>query len=342
MTSKKERKGEILVKGQMIVDFLALDPTAFEFGEVKLNKYKSRVINIRYRGHPLLVKFPSRTLPFGVNVKTPLTESNSKDVSIKEENATGYDVAWSLGNEYNVEGSEDNLFYKKAQELDQMFMENAVLHRTEWLQMFDEDEKSAMKRIKGFDEYGGKGIWKRVLKWSRNKADPKTGRQEVNLKYAPRINSSFIVKFDEKNQRNPENNRKLCTFNTHFFDKDGVKINFDESDKSKTVNESNYDEICPKYSKISKLANWSHLTASDSWLTLKSDIKQCRITPPERLSLDENYLDDDEADELDDLDTNYLEEPKTKTEKAMESFEEHEEEHEVVEEEIKISKLKKK
>lgn len=280
------------VKGNFIfVDFLALDTTAFEFGPPKLNDYKSRLINLTYRGKQLYVKFPRRDLPFGINIKTPLENATKGASEEKENNAKGYDVAWSLAKDYSDESSVDNAYYQKGLELDNFFIAEAFKNRSKWLEMSEdpEDEKFQLKQIKGLDNYGEKGIWKRILKWSRKAGTDK--QKPVNLDYAPRINSSFKVQFEKEGKdtikKDPETGRNKCKFTTKFFREKNVPIT--------DVNESNYDKIVPKYSGFSMLCRWSRLTASNAWLVLKSEIEQCVVYPRQQLDLTENYLDDGEG-----------------------------------------------
>jgi len=292
----KAEKGETF-KGErvVVVDFLNLNTKYITFGDFKLDKYKNKVVPIKYKGRDLYVRFPHRTLPFGINIKTAMVATEGKgksdEASGKDEDATGYDVAWSLNKDYSEEGSDDYAFYRKAQEIDNFFIEAAVAN-PKWIDeekpKNEEDVKFLRRSIAGRDEYLTGGKLKSLLKWSRDK------EKNVNLTYPPRINSTFDVVFSQT-ERNPENNRKKCTFKTKFFDESNNEIT--------PINESNYDTIVPKFSKFSKLCKWGYLTTCSKWITMKSSIAQCSVIPREDLSLDENYL-----AVTDECDATYLEE----------------------------------
>ena len=307
-------KGERVKDNFIFVDFLALDTSAIEFSPVKKNEYSGRMINIKYRGKILYVKFPKRSLPFGINIKTPLEMSGKNSGEEKAENAKGYDAAWSLNKEYSNPSHEDYAYYKKAEEIDDFFINAALKHKSEWLGM-DEDEKEefSMAKIRGNDKYGYKGLWKRLLKWSRNK-ESVDKKRSVNTDYPPRINAGFKVDFDKPERRDEETGRKKCKFLTKFFYEGNVP--------TEQVNESNYDRIVPKYSEISMLCKWSRLTASDTWIVLKSDIEQCVVYPKATLDMSQNYLDEDiDETESANLNENYLDMPAmSNIEEAIQNF----------------------
>jgi|LakMenE18May11ns_1017448.scaffolds.fasta_scaffold9952936_1 hypothetical protein len=298
MSSSVAHKGEILKGDNMIiVDFLSLDPNAFSFGDFKLDKYKNKTIPLRYRDRILFVKFPHRTIPFGVNTKTPMIDDSKgkSDVSTKEEDATGYDIAWSLGKEYKSESSEDYAYYKKAREIDEMFVK-AAMNNYKWIDQDapenDGDKLFLRQMIAGKKDYASNAKWKGVLKWSRNKD------KTINEDYPPRINATFDVVFSADKEDRDDNRRRKCVFKTSFYDSDGKPI--------KDVNQSNYDSVVPKFSKFSMLCKWGYLTACANWITLKSTIVQCAVIPREELTLHENFLNDGSDEEEEE--TNYIEE----------------------------------
>ena len=83
---------------------------------------------------------------------------------------TGYTLSMSFGKDY-----ETNDVYKKAQEIDQFFIdachENAVLWRL---------GKVPRNIIEGFDEQGDNGKWKRIVKGLANAISRLTNESTIS------------------------------------------------------------------------------------------------------------------------------------------------------------------
>lgn len=277
-------------EANIIVPFLMLETKHFSFGDVKLNKYRSNMVNIKYKGKNLYVKYPDEALaPFGVNSKTSL-EDDTK-VKTTDSKITGYDISYQLNKDYMNPEDPHHEYFLKAKELDDFFIQKALENRISWLSMVEDDEKFALKRIRGSDEYGFNGIYKQLLKVSRKKEKNSKGIKEVQMEYAPRINNSFMVKISDTEKS--ETGKFLAEFNTDFYDgKTGEKID--------GVNQDNIELIVPKYCKQKLLVRWSRFTCSTAWMTLKSEIKQIIIHKRDDFDSTINYLqdDDDEPDTL--------------------------------------------
>ena len=323
----------------VFVRLVDLDVTRIEFGKPKVNTTTGiKMVNLRYRDKDgvlkqLFVKYPKMKVPFGINTKTELIDEKAKkrgDIPAP----TGYNIAQSLPSDYASDSSEYHAVFLKLQELDRFFMDKIMENRQEWIDIPESRNASGVKtQIEGDDAHGYNGLWKRVLKWSRNKNKNSAGIQEVLSEYPPRIESSFDVKFEDKTILDEDGKRK-CKFNTQFFDESNVEVT--------GITQANCEDTLPKFAEVTSLVCWSRLTCSKTWVTLRSDIKQCIVIPYKQLSRAINYLDDDEDEDDDDEDlclggTNYLEmddEPTKPKEKIVEEEDDDNIDGFMVEEEI--------
>lgn len=270
MASKRQTQRE---KPYEVVDFVDIDTSCISFGAPKENKYGSLMIPIKYNGKKLYVKYPRSVVPFGIGENTEMANPNK---------VTGYTLSMSFGKDY-----ESNDVYKKAQEIDQFFIdachENAVLWRL---------GKVPRNIIEGFDEQGDNGKWKRIVKWS-SKRNKQTNERIYNFEHPPRHEIAVpAVLTDNPTDDNPDH--RDAKFTSMFFDEAG--------DRYSVVDNTNYESVCPKWSDASALAAWPRLTQGTYGVTMKPQAQQVRVYPREELATDECLLDDEEEDQLDELD----------------------------------------
>ena len=129
MPGNTKRKTE-----EKIVNFLDIDTSKITFSKPKPNKYNGKQIGILYAGKTLYVKYDGYT-PFG------LKENYDKDGKYQ-----------GTSMQINCEDK----YLKKAKELDQ-FCSNAC-HKNKW----GLSPNIPFEGIKGYDEYGQGGFWKRI------------------------------------------------------------------------------------------------------------------------------------------------------------------------------------
>ena len=119
-----------------IVDFRDLDTSQITFLKPKQNKHNGSQIGIRYNGWTLYVKYEGVT-PFGI-----------RENYGKEGNFYGVTMQINLDEEYS----------KKAQEMDEFFTN--AFYKNKW----GLNKHIGEDAIRGYDQYGEGGLWKRILK----------------------------------------------------------------------------------------------------------------------------------------------------------------------------------
>lgn len=260
-------------KSFVIVDFLEIDTSCISFGPAKENKYKGLMIPIKYNGKNLYVRYPRTIAPFGIGQNTEMGN---------DQNVTGYTLSLSFGKDYL-----EDAVYKKAQELDEFFMDKCHENSLPW----GLGKNLPRDRLEGLDEYGDKGIWKRLVKWS-SRINPQTKEKIYNLDYPPRMEIAVpAVLTEAPTDENPFN--KDSRFTSTFFDESGNKFSGVDGD--------NYTEVCPKFSDVSTLASWPRLTQGSYGITMKPQSKQLRVYPREELPNDECLLGEEGGEDNDEL-----------------------------------------
>lgn len=265
MATQRETKEKTYV----VVDFLTLDKEKISFGLPKKNKHGGLTIPLKYEGKNLYVRYPRRVVPFGVGKNTEKPKNKSDP-----EKLTGHTLALSCNKSY-----ESDALYQKADELDQFFIESCISNSFAWGLGGSKTKPIARESVEGYDDKGHKGMWKRLLKWS-SKTDPTT-QEKTYLDYPPRV--ELAVSANIKGDAGEE----TATFTVPFFDHNGDKV-------KGTVDDSNVDDVLPKFSEVSAVANWGNLTQGTYGCTLKPRAEQLRVYPRDELPSDECLIDDDD------------------------------------------------
>lgn len=267
-TTQKQQKTE--TETYIVVDFLDLDPSKFSFTAMKINKYQGKSVGIRYDNRILYVKYGDKTrkfnCPFGINISADLKE-NPEYAGGKR--ITGYTIAVSLPKDYT-----NDAYFLKAKELDEFFIEACLANAFKWGLGGTPDEAPDRKSVAGYDKWGYKGKWKRLLKPSY-KTDKATNLRTYQEEYAPRL--EFGVKSTVSETMNSEN-KKVVTgaFTTHFFDKTGVALANCCSD--------NMQNLVPKMSSVTVVAHWQGIALGEFGASLKPKAEQIMVFPSERLT----------------------------------------------------------
>ena len=118
------------------VDFLDLDTSKITFLKPKGNKHNGSQIGIRYNGETLYVKYEGVT-PFGI-----------------QENYDKEGIFYGVTMQINA--SEE--YARKAQELDEFFMKAFLQNK------WGLNKNIKIEAIRGYDQHGEEGLWKRILK----------------------------------------------------------------------------------------------------------------------------------------------------------------------------------
>lgn len=261
----------------VVVDFLNLDPTKFSFGTTKKNAHEGIVVPIKYEGKSLYVRYPKRSTPFGVSPNVQKADPKKGT----PEKVTSYTMALNCHKEY-----EKDPLYLKARELDEMFIDECTRNSCAWGIGGSVAKPLARERVAGDNDYGDEGKWKRLIKWSYKK-DPATNEKIYSAEYPPRLEVAVpatIVGDDIKIQS--------AKFTANFFDVAGEKIN--------SVTNENISETVPKFSDVSVLAGWSHMTQGIYGITMKPSAKQMVAYPRNDLPSDTCLLNDNAGGEVED------------------------------------------
>ena len=221
-----------------IVDFLDLDTSKITFLKPKQNKHNGSQIGIRYNGRTLYVKYEGVT-PFGI-----------RENYDREGNFYGVTMQINCTDDYS----------QKAQELVEFFMK--AFYKNKW----GLNKHIAEEAIRGYDQYGEGGLWKRILK--------KSYRLKENvreyLEYPSKM--EFALSFQGEKLK------------TKIFDW-----------KSQPLPSENYTEVGPQ-SQVKFIAAWFSLSRGTFGLTLKPKLMQVRFKERET-PFNECLLGDSEEEE---------------------------------------------
>jgi hypothetical protein len=262
-------------------------PHAFEFKKPTDGQHSNLNINFTYNGKQLYVRYDRRTTPFGISAIR-----ERKDTKVKNDKSgkiVGYSIAFSFKRN-NPDGTPSDPLLAKMEELDEFFMDMAHKYQIDWKLG---TKKAPLSReigtgsIPGIDEKGDKGKWKRLVRYAYSvNAD---NDREYNDQYPPRYEISVPHKEVEGESR--------AVFpNIKFFDEAGEEL--------ESVDSTNIESVCPKYSECSVLASWGRLSAGQQYgLTMKARLQQIRIYPSasrpnENMLIDDVYDEDVEALDL--------------------------------------------
>lgn len=270
----------------VIVDFLDLNPEEFSFSAPKVNQYGGKSIGIKYQGKQPYVKFSPHTSPFGVSTTTDKGKGNEyKDKYEGDAKITGYSVSISFPKEY-----EDDAYFKKAQELDEFFIQSCIKNSVSWGLGGSKTVQVPREAIAGYDDKGHNGKWKRLLKWSYK--DVKNASGEVldreYLEYPPRMEFGIPTVSITESTGERGLIHQTAILKPTFFDAEGNKI--------EQVSSEDINVVLPKWSRISCLTLWSGITLGTYGATLKPKVQQIRVYPNQRLDADECLLDDDDEE----------------------------------------------
>lgn len=268
----------------VVVNFLDLDTSKITFMTPKANKYKSKSVGIRYDGRILYVRYGGGTrkftCPFGINVSCDMKENTEYEGNKK---VTGYSLALSLPKDYLQDP-----YFLKARELDAFFVNACLENAFIWGLGGTDTEAPDRKSIEGYDKWGYKGKWKRLLKPSY-KDDKATNKRTYQDEYAPRL--EFGLKSTLTESFNDAGKKVVAgEFNTNFYDKNNNKILHCRSDR--------LNEILPKMSSATVVAVWQSIALGEFGASMKPKAEQIKVFPSERLT-NECLLGGDEGDEDD-------------------------------------------
>ena len=218
------------------VDFLDLDTSKITFQKPKQNKHNGSQIGIRYNGETLYVKYEGVT-PFGIQENYD-----------KEGNFYGVTMQINVSEEYA----------RKAQELDEFFMKAFLQNK------WGLNKNIKVDAIRGYDEHGEGGLWKRILK--------KPYRMKENereyLDYPSKMKFALYYKGDK--------------LQTKIFDAKSQRVEY-------------YTEVGPQ-SQVKFIAAWFSLSRGTFGLTLKPKLMQVRFWEREN-PFNECLLGDSETEE---------------------------------------------
>lgn len=269
-------------KPYVIVDFLDLDPANFTFLTPKANNHGGHFIPIRYNGKALYVTYESRTCPFGISTSTE-KKDEYKGKYPDGKKITGYTTTISCHKEY-----ETDPYYLKALELDEFFMHKCHENAMYWHLGGTASRPLGLDIIEGYDDRGADGKWKRFLKWSYKKDDQ---GQRNYLDYPPRLEFGVPTTSTTEHQGADGLMVQEAIFKPVFFDMNATKLD--------PVTSEEIDQVLPKWSRLSVLAQWSTITQGTYGASVKPKVQQFRVFPSEQLATDECLLGDDGEEEYD-------------------------------------------
>ena len=229
-----------------IVDFLDLETSKITFQRPKQNKHNGSQIGIRYNGKTLYVKYEGVT-PFGIQ------ENYDKE-----------------GNFYGVtrQINTNEEYAQRTQELDEFFMKAFLQNK------WGLNKNTREEAIRGYDEHGEGGLWKRILK----KPNRMRENEREYLDYRSKMEFALYFRGDK--------------LQTNIFDRD-----------RKPLPSENYTEVGPQ-SQVKFIAAWFSLSRGTFGLTLKPKLMQVRFRERENpfgkcLLVD---IEEDEEEEVKELD----------------------------------------
>ena len=218
------------------VDFLDLDTSKITFLKPKGNKHNGSQIGIRYNGETLYVKYEGVTL-FGIQENYD-----------KEGNFYGVTMQINVSEEYA----------RKAQELDEFFMKAFLQNK------WGLNKNIKVDAIRGYDQHGEGGLWKRILKKPYRMKD----NEREYLDYPSKMEFALYYKGDK--------------LQTKIFDAKSQRVEY-------------YTEVGPQ-SQVKFIAAWFSLSRGTFGLTLKPKLMQVRFWEREN-PFNECLLGDSETEE---------------------------------------------
>ena len=201
------------------VDFLDLDTSKITFQKPKQNKHNGSQIGIRYNGETLYVKYEGVT-PFGIQENYD-----------KEGNFYGVSMQINVSEEYA----------RKAQELDEFFMKAFLQNK------WGLNKNIKVDAIRGYDQHGEGGLWKRILKKPYQMKD----NEREYLDYPSKMEFALYYKGDKVQT-------KIFNWN------------------SEPIPSEKYTEVSPQ-SEVKFIAAWFSLSRGTFGLTLKPKLMQVRF-----------------------------------------------------------------
>ena len=282
-------------KRYVVMDLLDLQPEEFSFGKPKANAYGGLMIPIKYRGKTLFVKYPKKTILFGVSAnrdKGKMTTVNGEQrgelelVYGKGGKITGYSSSFSIGKDY-----ENDPCFLKLKELDEFFMNACVDNCVTWRLGGTKTRPLSMEAVAGYDEYGQGGKWKRLLKYSYsvNKDQEREYRD-----YPPNYEVAVPANITDELNDDGRTKTQHAVFNAKFFDLTGADVG--------KVTDDNVDDVCPAFCESFTMARWSRISQGTYGASLKPRATQFRVYPRDEIDNSECMLGgEDEADEDEDL-----------------------------------------
>ena len=283
-------------KRYIVVDLLDLQTEEFSFGKPKANAYGGLMIPIKYRGKSLFVKYPRKTLLFGVSAnrdKGKMTSVNGEQrgelelVYGKGGKITGYSTSFSIGKEYETDPC-----FLKLQELDEFFMNACVENCVAWRLGGTKARPLSRDAVAGYDEYGQGGKWKRLLKYSYSVNKDTQVREYRD--YPPNYEVAVPANITEELNNDGRTQTQHAVFNAKFFDATGADVG--------KVTDDNVDDVCPAFCESFTMARWSRISQGTYGASLKPRSTQFRIYPRDEIDNSECMLGgDDEADEEEEL-----------------------------------------
>ncbi len=280
-------------KRYIIVNLLDLQTEHFSFGKTKTNDYGCLIIPLKYKGKTLHVKYPKKTLLFGVSAnrdKGKMTGANGDKRGENEEiygkggKITGYYSSFSTGKDY-----ENDPCYLKLKELDDFFIQACIDNCVAWRLGGTSTNPVSMETIAGYDEYGQNGKWKRLLKYSY-KVDQNQIRTYSD--YPPNYELAVPAIINEELNDDGKTKSQTSKFTMKFFDQHGVEIT--------NVTDETIESVCPNFCEGSALATWSRITQGTYGASLKPRASQFRVYPRDEIDTSVCVLgeDDDEDEDL--------------------------------------------
>jgi hypothetical protein len=283
-------------KRYIVVPLEDLQVEHFSFGKPKSNAYGGLMIPIRYMNKILHVKYPKKTLLFGVSSnrdKGTMTTVNGEQrgeneiIYGKGGKITGYSASFSVGKEYETDPC-----FLKLQELDEFFMNACVTNCVAWRLGGTSTRPLSMETVAGYDEFGQGGKWKRLLKYSYV---VNQGTQEREYReYPPNFEVAVPANIEDHLNEDGKTKSQSSSFYAKFFDQHGNDVG--------EVTDETVDDVCPSFSEAFTLARWARISQGTYGASLKPRASQFRVYPKDDIDNSNCMLggEDDEDEDLDD------------------------------------------
>lgn len=276
----------------VVVDFLDLDVKKLECQAPRENSFGGKYIPLRYAGKKLYVRYEDEKrnnfiCPFGVNTNSQDMTKEAPGKYPSDKKITGYSTSISLDKDY-----QNDPYWLKAAEIDDYLIDQCVANSVLWGLGGSATRPISRDVIEGYDDKGDKGKYKRMIKYA-SKVNKKTGEREY-LEYAPRLEFGITTTNSKEIRGEDGLYHQSCEFTGGFFDEAKMKI--------PNVTSNNADEVLPKFSRISLIANWGSIALGTWGASMKPKIHQLQISPPSQLKNDvwlgaSSAVDDEEEDD---------------------------------------------